>query len=381
MHPLKQDNCMSGKYIGNFAVGNEFGYVVTHTFLPACGGGGTGNADELLPSSVIKFDKHTGERRSTVGPAGMTKEGGGPRPRVAARGTDVEWTYTDPGGTAITIASESNTIVGSAGSQPTVVSSLIFEDTRTFAASWSGPMGPSNALSPRYPCCGGSSNNPPPSTLFSFTNASPAVVTGLGLTPSLVIDQLKEPMVASSSSLLFFQLTPSGTALVQYPKTGGTATTQIATFGPSAYPAGLAVDETHIIYATSVDFRQFGNGGNPPDECTISSRDPAAPTSSERRLFGTTRFTCLDLAFDGTHVYFTIVELVRGDGESSLHSRGIGRVNVNTAELETLELGISGPEAAPRQVYLDGPDLILVAPYIIARIPKGALEGKHDITP
>ena len=100
-------------------------------------------------------------------------------------------------------------------------------------------------------------------------------------------------------------------------------------------------------------------------------------------VFQTTKFSCMDAALDGTSIYFAIVSVpVQNDCGScspqDMHGDGIGRVSLVDGTDEELALGVSGVSTGPRRVYLDGPDIFSVDPFVIAKLPKSALDGKHD---
>ena len=376
--PLHEDNCRLHEHIGNVALGDELGYVVTHAYMPGCGGGGPGGL--RMPSRVLKFPKRGGEAVK-IGEAGETQDGGGPRPRVGARGTLAVWMFTVDGQPGFQIASENNAISGIGGTMGSnSLAGIAVDDTRTFVATWPGPQG-TVVMSPRYPCCGSGGNPPPSSGFFAVTNANPTASTAMPVTPIWFGDQIKEPLVANSSTLFYVQRSTTGQpngAIMSLPKSGTTAS-MIAPLGsPDSFPAGLAADDTHVVWGSTHDMRTFSNDDQPPNTCTIQGR-AHADAATELRLVASNAFSCLDVALDGNHVYFTVVKHVAGVSDNFVRNIGIGRVDIATKQIETLEIGIEGPEAGPRHVFVDGDGLLLVSPFVIARIKKNALDGKRDI--
>ena len=376
LHPIKADgDCRSGRYIGNVAIGGDFAYALTHTFLPACGGDSTGNANESITSTVYQFSKTTGSPMK-IGEAGKTQEGGGPRPHVGASATDAVWLYSETGSSTVQVASKSGAIGGgvmvSGGAVP---ASVIVDATKTYFATWNGPDGPA-FMSPRYPCCG-TSGNPPPSSngFFQLTHAVPTVISAMPVQPKFTPDQIKDTLVANSSTFFYFEAAMTNVNIKALPKTGGTAQ-DVAILGNDVFPGGLAADDTHIAYASTIDMKDFQN--TVQHSCSINVADATAPFTSTT-LINTNKFSCTDVALDATHVYFPIVELFDADSGNLLRNRGIGRFDLATKEFESIELGIPGPEAGPREIYVDGDGLILVAPYAVARIAKTELAGKHEI--
>lgn len=372
LQPLHQDNCRSASYIGNVAVGSDAAYAITHTFLPACSGG-NGNPEEQLPSSVFAFGKRGGPRMK-IGDAGMSQEGGGSKPRVAAFGTEAVWMYTEPAASAIQVRSKSGSIGGSFQPSPgfSVPTTILVDANATYVAGAPPPAGPWNPNAPRYPCCGTSNTNGAYG-FFQLTNASSTSATAMpGTPPRFFGEQMREAMVANSTTLFYVQHAMPGATIHSQPK-NGSAGEQLGMI--AGQPAGLAADDVHVVWSTTLDFTTSSPGR---DFCSITSTTTAAPRT-ETLLLSTSKFSCLDLALDGSFVYFTIVEMIAGEGDDLVRNVGIGRVSIDTRELETIALGISSPQAGPRQLFVDDDGLIVVAPFVVARIAKTALDGHQDI--
>ena len=75
------------------------------------------------------------------------------------------------------------------------------------------------------------------------------------------------------------------------------------------------------------------------------------------------------------------VDLAKDGDQSDKVVRNIGivRVSITTREMESIVLGIAGPEAAPRSLFIDGDGIIVAAPFVVARIDKDALDGQAQI--
>jgi hypothetical protein len=372
LQPLVADeDCVNVPYIGNVALGEEHGYVATYAFLPACGNG-TGNPETKIAATVYEFDKRGGPTRS-LGDAGMTQEGGGPRPRIGARGADVVWIFGEQA-LKMRLPDEMVTVATAWPSGSGQAATMLVDDGRTYVAGWNGFAGPYHDLDPTYPCCGGGNNNPSSDNLFVFTHASPPVVTTLHGSPMFFGEQVKDPLVMNGDTLFFLQRMGGGVAITALPKAGG-PTTMVATVDGGSIPSGLAASATHVAWGTTNDFRITPTD---VDACSISVVRVPVPGTPEE-LLRTSAFSCMDVALDVDHVYFTIVDVVDGDGSDLVRNRGVGRVNLTTGELETLALGITSPHVGPRQVFVDGDGLVLVAPFAVARIAKDALAGRHDL--
>lgn len=373
LHPLHQDNCMSGRYIGNVAIGaGDYGYVVTHTFLPACSGG-TGNAGELLSADVHRFEKRGGVSMK-IGEAGTTAEGGGPKPRVGASATDAVWFYGDPMSPNVHVRSQSGAISGDFTlTGANVPAAVIVDATKTYVGTWNGPTGPSNIMGPRFPCCGSSGNGNQGFNLIQLTNANPAVLSSPGPMPRFEPAQIKESLVANATNLIYFDSSPGAIAIRGFPKVGGTQF-DVETLPVGGHPGGLAADDLHIAWANTVDF--IANTNRNLCEITVAN---AGPPFAPQKLISTNKWSCTDVALDGAFVYFPIVDSFEGEGGPVIVNRGIGRIDLASGELESIELGIKGPEMSPRAVFADGDGLIVVAPFGIARIAKAELNGKREI--
>ena len=366
LRPIIEGDCQPHPYIGHVAIGSDAGYVVTHAYVPACSGGGGGNMTPI-PSTVFQFGK-TAPSRMKIGDAGMVQGGGGAHGRVAALGGDAVWIYTEQMSNSVFVRSKSNTFTGTftSSAMPT---SVIGDGATLFVGASPAPTGPANANSPRFPCCGTSN----PMGSYSFFQLSTALaVAALPVTPKFFYEQVKDSLVANTNTLFYVEHTNPGASIRSQPK-NGSAGEVIGTL--AGQPAGLAADDAHIAWSATPDFTLASPG---MDNCFVAMTTVDAPRT-ETMLLSTSAFSCLDLALDGDAVYFTIVELLPGDGDDLLGNVGIGRVNLATREFESVALGIATPQVGPRQLFIDGDGLIVVAPFAIARIAKSALDGAHDI--
>lgn len=193
------------------------------------------------------------------------------------------------------------------------------------------------------------------------------------VTPRFATDQIKQSVVANTSSLYYFDVGTTTTTIAGLPKTGSTPET-VATVAPNAFPGGIAADDAHVAWLTTLYFPTTGTESS----CTINMTTVTAPRT-EVQLLSTNKFSCTDVAIGGGHVYFPIVEAFSADSGPLVRNVGIGRIDLVSQVFESIELGIPGPEAGPRQVFVDGDGIIVVAPFVIARIEQRELTGKHEI--
>ena len=384
--PIVADDCQLTRYIGNVAFGDTHGYAITHTYLPACSnGGGGGGGDQGIPAFVLEFPKAGGTARLVDNNAGNTGLSPG-RPRIAAFGSDAVWALTPmQGATETEVRSLSGNISGRFGSTARGASGLVVDNNNTFIASTDGSTGGSTQPNdPRYPCCGGGGGNPQPTinvfvAIPSTQNVTtPTTIAG---TPQFVCEHLKDCLVGNANALFYLERPQSGSnfAVARRPRDAATAPTQLATL-VTGRPAGLAASATHVAWSLTREFTPIPVG-EPPERCTIFQTAADAMPGAELRVLDTDRFSCLDVALDDTHIYFTIVALGEFEDQSEeiLVNLGVGRVPLAGGTPETLALGITGPHVAPRQVFVDGDDLFLVAPFAVAKIRKAALAGRTDV--
>lgn len=393
LHPLKSPDdgpCLSGRFLGNVAIGSDFGYAVTHTFLSSCNGG-QGDPNQPLSSLVFQFSKQ-GAGAEEIGTAGQTQEGGGPRPRIAAQGAEAVWVFGQSGMSGLTVSSKSGTIGGSIMGDN--AAGIVVDETRTYVGTGPSQGGAFNPLDPKFPCCGnGGSGQPGQNGFVQLTHMAPTTAMNMPVAPRFLCFQMKDCLVQNTDTLYYTTHAeppgPQPVIIKSQPKNltageqiGALPPPPCSTCAPEVIPTGLVADDTHVVWSTSLDFTKFTSDlrDPPPAACSIKVTTVAAPRQ-ERELLSTTKFSCLDVALDGNFVYFTIIQLDPGDFNSVLRNVGIGRIALDTGNFESIATGISGPEAGPRQVFIDGDGIIAVAPFVIARYAKSALDGRHDITP
>jgi len=365
LQPATESSCNIVPYIGNVAVGTDAAYAITHAHLPPCNNGG-GDASSKIKSSVYEFSK-TGGPAMRIGDAGETQEGGGPRPRIAAGNGDAVWIYEPMAGT-INAGSKNGLISGSFSvPNANVPAGIVVDATKTYLAGWSGPTGPASPMAPRYPCCGNTGGNPPPIgyAFVQLTNTTGTSASTIGTTaPSWYAEQVNNPLVANADNLYWLQHdSGAGAAIIGRPKAPGGVNDPIGTI-PNDIPGGIAADAEHVAWSATTDMRPFFRDNN-----------------FETKVLMTDKFACLDLQLDGDFVYFLVEDVVDipDNDDNILRNIGVARVSITTREMESIELGIPGPEAAPRSLFLDGDGIILAAPYIVARIDKAALDGQTQI--
>ena len=193
-------------------------------------------------------------------------------------------------------------------------------------------------------------------------------------------------VVAGGSALVYVER-PSGGAQWQITRydlgSASPAPQAISSQATGAdFPFGLDADDHLVAWSTTQSCVFNMSGGNQHcevSECNISVFDTTMPMAAPKTLLATTQFGCLDAKLADGYVYFTIVGIYSDN--NSMFGRGIGRISIADRTLETLDLGIRGPQAGPRRIFPVGDQLYLVDPFVMARIPKSALDGKHDFTP
>jgi hypothetical protein len=372
---LDGDSCELGSYLGNVAIGASEAYAVTLAYQPSCSGGG-GAFDASIPSRLLAFSKTAAGAPRELGTAGDTADAAGQRPRIAALPGGALWLYQAAGnGGRLTIESTDGSVGGTIESPFGFNSagSIAFDAGHAYVAAWQPPGGPTIGTDPRYPCCGGGNGPMAPSAVLQLSLEPTATVAQLGM-PTVACELVEDCLVVGADALFYFvHAIPAGGTLVTQPK-ANVAPTTVADLGDA--PAGLVADAAHVAWSTSIDYARTSNADL--RRCSIFVA-PTTPPFEPRTLLETSVFSCLDLALDGDALYFTIVELRSSDPADVVENVGIGRISIATGELETLALGIRGPESGPRRIFVDGDGLIVVAPLIVARYPKTALDGRHDL--
>jgi hypothetical protein len=356
-------------YVGDVAIGSDAGYAITVPYKPQdCGGGGT--LPQGLVQPVFRFAKTGGATMiGSAGPSVPTSE-----PRIAVTAAGPAWAYPVMGQTNTLQIDPAGTVInfGQATSGPTFSAAALvgLADTLYVAAAPPANVSPDD---PSFPCCGGMQGN---NGGTGAIQTSPAGM--IHVNPPLVCGETSHCLAVNTDNIYYFDQ-PTGstgvTAAVEQTTKAG-ATTKIGDIGMTSgltTPVGIAADDATVVWATSVLFTSTSN--NLPRGCVLTKYQAGATML----LFTTQQFSCSDVALDGTHAYFTIVSIEGNDSNNqSMNGAGIGRVELATGTVETLALGIIGPQAGPRRVYADGADLYLVDPNVIGKIAKTALDGQHD---
>jgi hypothetical protein len=364
--------CNPVPFIGNVAVIGDQGYVATHAYLPACQDG-MGNSQATIPSDVLQFSIAGGPVQR-VASAGSVMIGGGPKPRVGGSPLlSPVWTEQNPNGGGIAVqARDAGDLAVTFGTTNAAVG-IVGDDSALYIGAWNVPGGPYNMNDPRYPCCGGGNQVPGNADLVKVS--PPSAVTPLPA-PGLSCKQVKDCLVASSDTL-FYVKDDAGAAVSALPKAGGSDEV-VARL--DLVPTGLAADAAHVAWSASLDFTAFFGSDALGAPCTIQATATTRPYAP-RTLLHSEEFACLDVALAGDFVYFTIGKLVRRDQNSDpvVVNLGIGRVDITTLAVETLALGIDGPEVGPRWLFVVGDQVVLVSPFVVAKLPTSVLDGAHDL--
>jgi hypothetical protein len=247
-------------------------------------------------------------------------------------------------------------------------------------ASGGGTSGKAEPNNPNYPCCGPSNTGQQAGLVARIVpNVDPLVPEILPITPQLDCSHSTRCLVHNTDSLIYLAYSTAATGgwnIARFPKAGTMATDEqvLATLGQTSgtIPVGFHATDANVVWAMSRSYDQSPFPNSP--RCEIVHYDLTNNTSIGPILVDDT-FDCAGISVDDESVYFTIVETT---DNQRMRGLGIGRVHLETKQVESIRLGISGPSAGPRRVFIDGDDLIVADPFTIARIPKSALDNQTD---
>jgi len=376
-------HCSAGTYIGPVAIGSDHGYV---SFLPyqangnGCNGGGGGPI--TAAQQVFSFGLH-GEALTMIGSAGESNSGA--HVQIAAAGSGAAWAYNDPGagsnGDQVLVHPGTMTYGTNMGTEVPLGLVAIGSDLYLASENNAATTGGEDLENPEFPNGGNGTLNGAQGSIWKIGGGKVASWSpGCG--------GLDRCIVAGGSALVY----------VERPVTGGSVQWQITRYdvgsaSPSPqtissqmtgadFPFGLDADDHLVAWSTtqSCVFNMMSTNQHcEASECSISVFDTTMPQAAPKTLLATTQFGCLDAKLADGYVYFTIVGIYSDN--NTMFGRGIGRVNIASRTIETLDLGIRGPYAGPRRIFPVGDQLFLVDPLVMARIPKSALDGKQDFTP
>lgn len=369
-------SCNEGTYIGPLAFGSDHVYV---SFLPyqpvggSCHNGGGGGGIQA-GQSVFAYPLGGGTLEK-IGSAGETN--GGAHVQLAATGSGVAYAYNEAASTSLYVEPGHVTFQSMNGTELALGMFAIGSDVYVGAINNANTTGGLDVTAPTFPNGGAG----------SIANGSGYVMqvgTGTATPWSPECGALDRCLVANSSS--FTYLAPPSTGglwtLLQQPL-GGSSATVIATAAQNGLaPLGLDTDDHQVAWSTTESCGQGMGGGSfncSMVSCNVFVYDTTAAMPKPTTLLSTQHFACVDAKLSNGYVYFAIVAL--STENQQMIGRGIGRVAIADRTLETLDLGIETPTAGPRRVFPIGDQLYLVDPFVLARIPASALDGKHDFTP
>jgi len=374
-------NCSPGSYIGPISLGPDKGYTSILQYNPVGGDGcnGGGGGPITAAQDVFAFDlAHASVTQ--VGSAGASNSGA--HVEVAAVGSGVAFAYNDTNaGSASTqvIVDPGHLTYGhNQGTEVPLGIVALGSDVYLATMSNANTTGGTDLENPTFPNGGNG----------GFNNGSGSIwkVGGSQIASwSPQCGGLDRCLVGGGNQLAFVER-PSTGGEWQISRldlgSGAPVPTPVSTTGTGGdFPYGLDADDHLIAWSTTQSCVFNMTGGNQHCEvtdCSISVYDTTA-MSAAKNLLSTTRFGCLDAKLSDGYVYFTIVGIYSDN--NSMFGRGIGRISIADRTLETLDLGIRGPQAGPRRIFPVGDQLYVVDPFVMARIPKSALDGKHDFTP
>jgi hypothetical protein len=376
--------CTDSRYIGSVAIGpGSKGYLTELMYVPH-----DGNCiGAPMPTDATAFSFATdgaGDIHGTsiTRPLGVSGGNGVERPRVAVDGTGnpVWFYYESPGGLAIdSSASGQISVDQPPNSSPLTVGVVADASDFYVGIQAMGEGGHPDPDNPTFPCCDpriGSGNT---GAIWRIS-ADGATKTPLA-TPYLFSDVAEHGMVVTSSDVLYLEhANGGGPGIGAVAKDSSTMPRMMwgASQATGLLPVGLAADATDVVWTVSADFVNDLNASH----CEVWMTSAAMPMPPPGPLFKTDAFSCMDAAIDGTYVYFTMVHVEQSNEMSPpIHGDGIARVSLDSGQLEDVLFKMSGAGAGPRRIYIDNDNLLVVDPLAIARIPKGALDGRQDVAP
>jgi hypothetical protein len=365
-------DCSSGTYIGPVAIGSDQGFVSFLAYTPAanCGGGGGGQIQ--APQDVFAFDLAQPGAPTKIGSAGMTDAGG--HVQIAAKpmgAIHAVWAFGQMSTNLVEIE-PSGATVGSSQGGVNVAAGIAVAGTDVFVGVANGQTTSGREVTdPSYPSGGEGGILAQSGAIFknaaSFMTWQPSC------------SGLDRCIVANATTLAIGEHVGTEDQISAIDTTTGNRTKVFsATTGDT--PHGLDIDDHYIAWSTALSCPSGNtNGSCRVSDCGVFVYDLTDPNAKPIPLLSTSKFACIDAKLVNGYVYFSIVDVYKD--YQQLYAPGIGRVNIADRTLETLDLGIRFPGAGPRRVFPVGDDLLVVDPFVMARMPASALDGKHDFTP
>lgn len=376
--PTADSRCSMSLYLGDLAINSDHGYAFHLPYQPwNCNNNSSGPPQIDVP--VVQFPTKSAETARQVEIAGRSNFGS--QQRVAAAGSNAAWVFIDSSQSKVDVhgvPSLNTAIQTNMGFYGPVA--MTGDTTAFYVAGEQNTMttgGYRDVDDPQYPCCGPLAvPGDITSQVYAVTPAG--AVTTLPFAPKFYTQTLKNALVNNTTSLFYTEyqtpISTNWTTLISTALKNGTMAHSLAMV-PRSQGVVVGLDASDLFVAWTISI-SYENPPYPAPLCTIKAYDFSA--NKEVTLFTTGDFSCMDAAIDATHVYFTIVEVADHD-DQRMRGVGLGRVSLQGGNVETLRLGIQGPSAGPRRVYLDGTDqLYAVDPFTVARLPKASLDGKHD---
>ncbi|MBV8760311.1 MAG: hypothetical protein JO257_23670, partial [Deltaproteobacteria bacterium] len=370
-------SCNSGTYIGPVAFGSDHVYV---SFLPyqaqggSCNGGGGGNIQ--APQTVYGAPL-AGGALEKIGSAGVTNDG---HVQLVATGSGVAYAFNEMQSTNLSFEPGHQSLPSMMGTNIPLGMFAIGNDVYVGTLNMYMTNSGASVAAPNFPNYSGT----------MITAQSPGEIWHVGSGSagswSPQCGALDRCLVANGSAFTYLAADPGVDAslwsLLQVPL-GGTTPTKIANAPHSSglMPLGLDMDDHQVAWSTTESCAQpmGGSFSCHMTTCNVFIYDSTATMPAASTLLATQQFACVDAKLANGYVYFAIVEV--SSENQVLIGRGIGRVHIADRSVETLDLGILAPGYGPHRVFPIGDQLYLVDPFVLARIPASALDGKHDFTP
>jgi hypothetical protein len=362
-------SCSQGTYIGPVAIGSNQGYVSFLPYMPASNCGNNGGGNIQAPQDVFAFEFAQQAAPSKLGSAGMTDAGG--HVQIAANAIDAVWAYEQMGTNRV-IVEPGGAMVGSGQGGVTLAMGIAVAGSDVFVGTASGAStGGREVTDPSYPSGGEGSLNAMNGSIWKNGTSFLAWQPSCG--------GLDRCIVANTTTLATVEHVDT-TDQVSMIDTATAQRTQVFAVTTGGTPHGLDLDDRYIAWSTAVSCPSGNTSGNcRVSNCGVFVYDMTDASAKPIPLLSTSAFACIDAKLANGYVYFSIVDVY--SDYQQLYAPGIGRVKIADRRLETLDLGIRTPGAGPRRVFPIGDQLLLVDPFVMARIDASALDGKLDFKP
>lgn len=376
--------CDQKQYIGPIALGGTYGYAGVETYQPQIGCDFDGQSSPFTTEVPLwQFPKDGSAPAAAIGAAAGSSDGTY-SPRLQGLANNVIWLASpgNMGGTAAlqvggTVADFMLDVPTSGGFYAPL--GILWDGAYVYIAASNGSSGKAEPNNPNYPCCGPGNTGQQGALVARIDpDADPLVAESLPITPPLDCNHSTRCLLHNTDWLLYlaFAQNTSSWKIARFPKAGTMASEEEVLAQPSqvngTIPVGFHGSDANVVWAMSRSYDQSPFPSTP--RCEIMRYDLVNGVDVGP-IFATDAFDCAGISLDDESVYFTIVAT---SDDQHMHGLGIGRVHLDTTSVETIRLGVFGATAGPRRVLIDDDALIVADPFTVARIPKSALDDRHD---